>query len=99
MAWRCDLHFDFSKSISTLHVLWHITQRVLLPKIAGNFCRYLWDNQISISFSTWNLSGTTGDPQGTCRPSDCSDLFEVDAAIGHRYIDCYEQPSDTNFLS
>src|ERR1700682_76166 len=43
MAWRSDFHFDFSKSISTLHVLRRITKRVLLAKIPSDFCRYTCD--------------------------------------------------------
>src|SRR6266404_2849429 len=39
-ASRSDLHFDFSKNAGTLHILWRITKRVLLAKIASNFCRH-----------------------------------------------------------
>src|ERR1700687_3965112 len=43
MAWRSDFHFDFSKSISTLHVLRRITKRLLPRNIPSDFCRYPCD--------------------------------------------------------
>jgi len=42
-AWRTDLHFNFSKSIGTLHVLRCITERILLAKIASDLCRHVCD--------------------------------------------------------
>src|SRR4029077_2816454 len=43
MTWCIDLHFDFSKSIGTLHILRRITKCVLLAKIASDFRRYVCD--------------------------------------------------------